>query len=782
MKGFLKNRGMIMARKKQVRDVKKKTGPLGTVYYEVGGLGLIVLSVVMLGELGLIGQVTKRIAILLVGEFFWILGLIAIYQGGRMMIARKGPRLISPRQVGIYLVAVSLLVFSHLPVYHLFYQNRIPLLGGIWAYYWSGELLAPGFMAGGGIAGGLLYALFVPLITWFGLFGLAVITLAYGLLVAFGLTIRDAYENSRKRREKVVSAAKKKQLDRAAAKQLAKDEEVKNETEYLLNNKVVTPHVEKAYREEKKATAKKQPLVPALAKGKDSLRIKDFEQLIEQDTEPQAPEFAGFDAAAQEEGIDYALPPYDLLIDHPQTGNSQKMMASAKAQAEKLEETFTNFDVRATIQDVQMGPSVTRFEVIPDSGVKVSKIVNLSNDIALSLAAKGIRMEAPIPGKSAIGIEVPNPEQKLVTFKEILKDIPASRQREKLLMALGRDIAGSTVSSTLNTMPHLLVAGATGSGKSVCINTMICSILMRATPQEVKMLLIDPKKVELNRYNGLPHLLAPVVTDARLASLALKKVVAEMEHRYELFSDAGVRNIESYNDYITQQNLDAESPKAKLSLVVVIVDELADLMMVASKEVEECIMRLTQMARAAGIHLVIATQRPSVDVITGVIKANVPSRIAFGVSSAVDSRTILDCTGAEKLLGKGDMLFLPMGSSNPVRVQGAFISDDEVTRVVEFIKNQVPMAEEKMDFLENLETGASRDDLMEDPLMREVLAFVLETKKASASFLQRRFKIGYNRAARLVEQLEAQGVISPSDGNKAREVIMTEEQYRELIG
>ncbi len=348
-------------------------------------------------------------------------------------------------------------------------------------------------------------------------------------------------------------------------------------------------------------------------------------------------------------------------------------------------------------------------------------------------------------------------------------------------MVLGRDISGKTVYSPLNKMPHLLVAGATGSGKSVCINTIICSILMRSTPNEVKMLMIDPKKVELNGYNGIPHLLAPVVTDPRLASLALKKVVSEMEYRYELFSESGTRNIESYNEYVRGYNEGEGGHKAPLPFIVVIIDELADLMMVASKEVEECIMRLTQMARAAGIHLIIATQRPSVDVITGVIKANIPSRIAFGVSSAVDSRTIIDMPGAEKLLGKGDMLFLPMGASNPTRVQGAFISDEEVIRIVDFIKSQVAVDEVKQDFLENIEQIQNEAQTLEDPLMREVLAYIIETKKVSASLLQRRFRIGYNRAARIVEDLEMNGLIGPSEGSKPREVLMTETQYHEMI-
>ena len=617
---------------------------------------------------------------------------------------------------------------------------------------------------GGGIIGAFIYGIFVPLITWIGLFGLSIIILIYGILLFFNLTIKDVYEEGKRRREKAsVLTAKKKEVKKS--KEPAKEAEELEIPQQKQTSKQKTTKklIEKLIEEPKKTQ-------------EEELKISNFTEQIPE----EVVEFVDLSQAYHVPDYDYTLPPIDLLMDHQEGNQSQRMIINAKGQARKLEDTFNNFGVKAKVQAVHVGPAVTRFEVLPDVGVKVSKVISLTDDIALSLAAKGIRMEAPIPGKSAIGIEVPNPKQALVGFKEILKEVPVKKQKEKLLIVLGRDISGKTIYSPLNTMPHLLVAGATGSGKSVCINTMICSILMRSTPQEVKMILIDPKKVELNRYNDIPHLLAPVVTDARLASLALKKVVVEMEHRYELFSETHVRNIESYNEYIMKSQDTEEQPKPKLPYIVVVLDELADLMMVASKEVEESIMRLTQMARAAGIHLVIATQRPSVDVITGVIKSNVPSRIAFGVSSSVDSRTILDMTGAEKLLGKGDMLFLPMGSSNPMRVQGAFISDEEVTRVVEFTKAQV-QTEVKQDFLENLERVEKQEESLDDPLMREVLAYIYETKKVSASLLQRRFRIGYNRAARLVEDLESKSLIGPSEGNKAREVRMSEEEYHQLV-
>ncbi len=436
-----------------------------------------------------------------------------------------------------------------------------------------------------------------------------------------------------------------------------------------------------------------------------------------------------------------------------------------------LTETLKSFNVEAKVLDVVRGPAVTRYEVQPGVGVKVSRIVGLTDDIALALAAKDIRMEAPIPGKSAIGIEVPNMEVSVVTMREVMETTAFQHAPSKLSIAFGRDISGQPIIGNLAKMPHLLVAGATGSGKSVCINGIITSILYKAKPDEVRFLMIDPKMVELNVYNGIPHLLAPVVTDPRRASLALKKIVVEMEKRYELFSKSGTRNIEGYN------TLMKDNPAAILPYIVVIVDELADLMMVAAGDVEDAITRLAQMARAAGIHLIIATQRPSVDVITGVIKANIPSRIAFGVSSQVDSRTILDMVGAEKLLGRGDMLFLPVGMSKPIRVQGAFLSDQEVEFVVNHVRGQAE-AEYKEDLVPEIEETAEAEDDNLDELYEQAVQIVLEAKQASVSLLQRRMRVGYTRAARLVDQMEARNIVGPYEGSKPREVLTTLEQYQ----
>ncbi|WP_166237861.1 DNA translocase FtsK [Paenibacillus turpanensis] len=466
----------------------------------------------------------------------------------------------------------------------------------------------------------------------------------------------------------------------------------------------------------------------------------------------------------------YQLPPFSLL-NRPQ-GGSKGSSGSNDEGRRKLASTLESFGIKASVGPATIGPAVTRYEVYPEPGVKVSRIVSLTDDIALALAAKDIRMEAPIPGKSAIGIEVPNTEVSMVTLREVMESSVFHESSAKLTIALGRDISGTPIVANLARMPHLLVAGATGSGKSVCINGIITSILYKAKPDEVKFLMIDPKMVELNVYNGIPHLLAPVVTDPRRASLALKKVVVEMEKRYELFSKSGTRNMEGYN------NLQRQNNQPLLPFIVVIVDELADLMMVAAGDVEDAICRLAQMARAAGIHLIIATQRPSVDVITGVIKANIPSRIAFGVSSQVDSRTILDSVGAEKLLGRGDMLFMPVGASKPLRVQGAFLSDDEVEAVVTYSRNQA-QAEYREELVPEIEESGGEDDLELDELFDQAVQIVVEAKQASVSLLQRRMRVGYTRAARLIDTMEAKGIVGPYEGSKPREVLMSLEQLQQ---
>ena len=464
-----------------------------------------------------------------------------------------------------------------------------------------------------------------------------------------------------------------------------------------------------------------------------------------------------------------------ILDEHEAVDQSAEYTIIQK-NVKKLEETFESFGVKAKVTKANLGPAVTKYEIQPATGVKVSKIVNLSDDLALALAAKDIRMEAPIPGKAVIGIEVPNSEVSTVSFRDTIEG--QAHNKDRLLeVPLGRDIAGNVAMADLSKMPHLLVAGATGSGKSVSINGVITSLLLKAKPNEVKLMMIDPKMVELNVYNGIPHLLTPVVTNPKKAAQALHKVVQEMERRYELFAASGTRNMESYNQYVKKKNNENDEGLLPLPFIVVIVDELADLMMVASNEVEDAIIRLAQMARAAGIHMILATQRPSVDVITGIIKANVPSRIAFAVSSGTDSRTILDSNGAEKLLGRGDMLFQPMGANKATRVQGAFISDEEVEAVVNFVKEQ-----QEANYVEEMipkdEPKKQADD-SEDELYDDAVALVVDMQTASISLLQRRFRIGYNRAARIVDEMEVNGIVGPHEGSKPRDVLVTESEMTE---
>lgn len=474
------------------------------------------------------------------------------------------------------------------------------------------------------------------------------------------------------------------------------------------------------------------------------------------------------------ESLDYKLPTINLFApDKPKNQSKEKRIVRDNIKI--LEETFASFGIKAAVERAEIGPSVTKYEVKPAVGVRVNRISNLADDLALALAAKDVRIEAPIPGKSLVGIEVPNSEVATVTFRELWEQ--SKTDASKLLeIPLGKAVNGSVRSFDLAKMPHLLVAGSTGSGKSVAVNGIIASILMKARPDEVKFMMVDPKMVELSVYNDIPHLLIPVVTNPRKASRALQKVVDEMENRYELFSKVGARNIAGYNAKVAEYNAQSEYKQVPLPLIVVIVDELADLMMVASKEVEDAIIRLGQKARAAGIHMILATQRPSVDVISGLIKANVPSRIAFAVSSGTDSRTILDENGAEKLLGRGDMLFKPIDENHPIRLQGSFISDEDVERIVAFVKNQAEADyDDSFDPGEvsesDLESGGGDDE--GDPLFEEAKALVIETQKASASMIQRRLSVGFNRATRLMEELEAAGVIGPAEGTKPRKVLQT---------
>ncbi|WP_069776086.1 DNA translocase FtsK [Limosilactobacillus fermentum] len=480
------------------------------------------------------------------------------------------------------------------------------------------------------------------------------------------------------------------------------------------------------------------------------------------------PELAG--ANGQDDDEDYQLPPTTLLTEVAPTDQTKDLEA-IKENTSTLQDTLQSFGVEATVENVSLGPSVTKYELRPAVGVKVAKITHLADDLALALAAKDIRIEAPIPGKSLVGIEVPNQKIATVGFRSLEEATP--NDGRPLAVPLGRTVSGDVMVADLTKMPHLLIAGATGSGKSVAINVILTSILFKAKPSQVKMLLIDPKKVELSVYNGIPHLLSPVVSDPKKAARALAKVVAEMERRYELFAAFGIRNLAGYNQRVTKEEDDEHHP---LPLILVVVDELADLMMTVSHDVEDAIVRIAQMGRAAGIHMIIATQRPSVDVITGLIKANVPSRIAFAVSSGVDSRTILDANGAERLLGRGDMLFQPIDKNKPIRVQGAFISDQDVEAVVNFIKEERPAEYDEAMVVSDAEMEAAQEAEDTDPLFDEALDFVTDQQRASTSMIQRRFRIGYNRAARILDEMEQRGYVSPANGAKPREVYRQPEE------
>lgn len=590
----------------------------------------------------------------------------------------------------------------------------------------------------------------------------------------------------REERKAKLEQAKQEKAERIAASKAAKtpmDNQIKiNFGGRIVDNADEKPGLKKYNHEgedleplTKQSKVQKQHIEPDVI---DSNLFKD----VEEEKEEKKKAVLQLEHAQIVEDEHYEYPPVELLS----KPSKKALKGGARAltdTATKLQKTLYSFGVSAKVENVSVGPAITRYELKPAEGVRVSKIANLADDIALNLAAETIRIEAPIPGKQAVGIEVPNKEKEVVHFREVLDSDEFRSNKSKLTIGLGKDVAGNVQLADIAKMPHVLIAGSTGSGKSVCINTIITSIIYNAKPSEVKFVMVDPKVVELSVYNGIPHLLIPVVTDPRKAAGALAWAVQEMDDRYNKFASKGVRDLKGYNKAIEKEN-----EAGKLPQIVIIIDELADLMMVAKNDVEDAICRLAQKARAAGMHLVIATQRPSVDVITGLIKANVPSRIAFAVSSQVDSRTILDSVGAEKLLGKGDMLFFPSGAPKPSRVQGAFVSDDEVEKIVDFIKSN-GTATYSEDILESIENSNKTDkeiaqekdeDDDTDPFLMDAIQTVVETGQASTSFIQRRFKVGYARAGRIIDQMEERGVISGYQGSKPREVLMTLDRWNEL--
>ena len=776
---------MMAKRKRKKRGKPSRKQPWAeAIRFELIGLGLLTVAVVAMARLGLVGETLVLISRFFFGEWYmllvgglFILSFILIWK-------REWPSWASRPFVGASIIAAAFLLLSHGKLFELMSRRGEldpSVIRTTWELFWNeanGKETA--IDLGGGMVGALLFAASYQLFDALGTKWICFILFVVGFIVLTGKSLRETAG-----RLIVLVATFLRQ------EWLAFVEDMK---QWVTGRKRRANNGRKRRKLQDKAAAQPEdePAEAGTAEPEDELLspppiISDFAAVrsaVELEEEKQPPtegdDGGNGDAStpplafSEHENTNYDLPPLELLR-LPKPAGQSADHANIYANARKLEKTFQSFGVKAKVTQVHLGPAVTKYEVYPDVGVKVSKIVNLSDDLALALAAKDIRIEAPIPGKSAIGIEVPNEEIATVSLREVLEAVEHTRPEAKLLIPLGRDISGEVVAAELNKMPHLLIAGATGSGKSVCINGIIVSLLMRTKPHEVKLMMIDPKMVELSVYNGIPHLLTPVVTDAKKAAQALKKVVQEMERRYELFSHTGTRNIEGYNEHIRQQNETVPEQQPLLPYIVVIIDELADLMMVASSDVEEAITRLAQMARAAGIHLIIATQRPSVDVITGVIKANIPSRIAFSVSSQIDSRTILDMGGAEKLLGRGDMLFLPMGASKPVRVQGAFVSDQEVEEVVQFVigQQQAQYYEEMI-----VQDGEANSSAVEDDLYEEAVRLVVEMQSASVSMLQRRFRIGYNRAARLIDAMEERGVVGPYEGSKPRTVLWSKEDLK----
>ncbi|WP_246939776.1 FtsK/SpoIIIE family DNA translocase [Bacillus pinisoli] len=767
-----------MAKQKQ-RQKRKKQEWKDTLKFELIGLTLFALTCIGISGLGMVGKSLTAFTRFFLGEWYIILLLGFLCLSIYYIWKRQNPYLFHRRLIGLYFIIAALLLFSHVNLFDAIVKDGVfsepsVILNTFELFKQELAEKTATHDLGGGMIGALLFALFHVLFAAQGTELIAVLFIVIGGILLTGKSIKDV---SGKILQPIVQFLKEQFLGfisdvKATITSIGKSTK-KAKTKKQKETKI--PRVEDESIEiigkDEDEDAIIQPIISNFQDQSIKTSTAETMEPIKnepkkQEEEVEAPKLT----FTEEENPDYQLPPYELLAlpKNQTTGQDNELI---RVNIRKLERTFESFGVKARVKKVHLGPAVTKYEVYPDVGVKVSKIVNLSDDLALALAAKDIRIEAPIPGKSAIGIEVPNEEVSMVTLREVIDSPHTSNKDAKLLIGLGRDISGEAVVSELNKMPHLLVAGATGSGKSVCINGIITSILMRTKPHEVKMMMIDPKMVELNVYNGIPHLLAPVVTDARKASQALKKVVSEMERRYELFSHTGTRNIEGYNEFIKRQNSEEAEKQPLLPFIVVIVDELADLMMVASSDVEDAITRLAQMARAAGIHLIIATQRPSVDVITGVIKANIPSRIAFSVSSQTDSRTILDMGGAEKLLGKGDMLFLPAGMSKPVRVQGAFLSDQEVEEVVDFVIRQ-----QKAQYQEDMiptEVTSSQNEI-DDDLYDDAVQLVIEMQTASVSMLQRRFRVGYTRAARLIDAMEARGIVGPYEGSKPREVLVSQ--------
>ncbi|MGH4119918.1 DNA translocase FtsK [Clostridium sp.] len=768
-----------MARKK----IKSKALKSVDTDNEIFGIILITMGILILFSIfstifsssnsisGTIGGGINHLLFGLLGVGAYLLPFFIIFTG-ICYIVKKGKINFSKKFYGIILCIINTLLFIQMLTLNKYYVKDEFLLG-----------INKIYNAEGAIHGGIIsYSIDVPMHTLFGdVSSYIIFTSVYFicLILILNISLLDTFY-SIKKRFVVIRNARKSDRDELCVDNNDKKKESiisdKGKNEFIkdISNKIkifdfvksneIDGEFSETTSEETVNNIKDDYVSISKEKGVDKSINQELEQEIKLNSVNVKPNYK------------YEYPTADLLNENVTLKMNKNDKKELLNNANKLQETLSSFGVEAKVIQVTKGPSVTRFELQPNPGVKVSKIVNLADDIALNLASSGVRIEAPIPGKAAVGIEVPNKELSAVYLREVIESNEFLSSNKNLSFSLGKDIGGNCVVSDLTKMPHLLVAGATGSGKSVCINSLIISLLYKYSPEEVKLLLIDPKVVELNMYNGIPHLLIPVVTDPKKSAGALNWAVNEMSRRYKTFADNNVRSIEGYNELVNKGT--AEN---KLPCIVIIIDELADLMMVCANDVEEYIGRLAQMARAAGMHLVIATQRPSVDVITGVIKANIPSRISFAVSSQIDSRTILDSAGAEKLLGKGDMLFYPVGEAKPIRIQGAFVSQEEVERVVAFIKDQKTEVNYEKEIIDEIEGNLNNkdEDLDIDELLNEAIRIVVENGQASTSLLQRKLKIGYNRAARIIEQMEDRSIISGRNGSKPREVLLSDSELKD---
>lgn len=725
---------------------------------------LMIISVFSSASSGIIGNFTKKILIAVMGLGAFVFPVLIIFTGF-CFVCKKNKINFSKKFYGILLFIINTLLLIQMIIMSEYYVSN-DIVKGIRILYETDSPLHGGIIS---------FLIDVPLFKLFGSVGCYVIFSSIYIICFILMSritiydilhkIKSALKESNYMEEDTIINEKDKKPEKAQhSGSIEKESFIKN-----INNRIkildFMKSADKNVEEKPDADIKENKNVQRNIEI-ECASDKAIDDSINEELDKQ---MTGGHISFNQE---YNFPSVELLKTNVQSKLNKEDKKELINNANKLEETLSSFGVEAKVIQVSKGPSVTRFELQPSPGVKVSKIVNLSDDIALGLAASGVRIEAPIPGKSAIGIEVPNRELTAVYLREVIESPEFINSSKNLACSLGKDIGGNCVVCDLTKMPHMLIAGATGSGKSVCINTLIISLLYKYSPDNVKLLMIDPKVVELSVYNGIPHLLIPVVTDPKKAAGALNWAVQEMTRRYKLFADNGVRNIESYNELYEKGITENELP-----FVVIIIDELADLMMVCPNDIEDYIGRLAQMARAAGMHLVIATQRPSVDVITGVIKANIPSRISFAVSSQIDSRTILDTAGAEKLLGKGDMLFYPVGEAKPIRIQGAFISESEVEKVVNFIKDKQGAPQYEDDIIDHIDTNANGESSDADELLEEATRIVVEIGQASTSLLQRRLRIGYNRAARIIDQMEERGIISGRDGSKPRQVLVKRENY-----